>query len=346
MAKTRLIKSTLAATVLACSLSASADMDTSWLTVEARGSADAFWAEDANGDLKNNLRTQDVEVIMTAQITENIKFVLKTELERMLRADDNDVSSDFDLESFIEEAYVEIRNVGGQPVAFIVGKQEIPVGMQKSLMPFDEAGTKNIIREQGVFGLTMRLDYNFFGLIDSAEVSVFETGRNDLDIGDVKGVSVKLNKQLTETIKATASYKYRGEAGAGGEDEQTFAIGAVYDDGTWTAYVEGIGMVDNAQYPDSDFAFTVGVARQVGPGQAVVEYNYIDNSMQQIGLGYNMKLTDHLSIGPEVRYNMPENGDDNVSFGVRATVDFTSDRKENENTLLGKKAAGDPLKKK
>ena len=68
--------------------------------------------------------------------------------------------------------------------------------------------------------------------------------------------------------------------------------------------------------------------------------------MQQIGLGYNMKLTDHLSIGPEVRYNMPENGDDNVSFGVRATVDFTSDRKENENTLLGKKAAGDPLKKK
>lgn len=347
MVKLRLIKSMVASSVLACTLSAQADMDTSWLTVEARGSADAKWAEDSSGDLKESLSTSDVEVIMTAQITKNIKFVLKTELERALRTSGTDVSSTFDLDSFIEEAYVEIRNVAGQPVAFVVGKQEIPVGLQKTLMPFDEDGTKNIIREKGVFGLTMKLGYNFFGLIDSAEVSVFETGRDDLEIGDIEGMSVRVNKQLSEVVKASASYKYRGSAGAGGEDEHTVSVGAVYDDGTWIAYVEGIGMVNHADYPDADFAVTLGAGRNIGPGQAVVEYNYIDSAFHSIGLGYNLKLTDHLTIGPEVRYNMYEDGrEDGAQFGVRATVDFTDDRKENENTLLGNKASGDPIKKK
>ena len=153
----------------------------------------------------------------------------------------------------------------------------------------------DLTRVDEVFGVTMRLDTDFFGLIDSVEFSTFENEAGDLDIGDMDNFAVRVNSQITDQISASASYMNRND-GTDGDREHRASIGFIYSDGAWNAWVEGIGMVNNTQYPDADFGATVGASRDLGFGTVAVEYNYIQDSLHQIGIGFQTEIADGLTI--------------------------------------------------
>ncbi len=301
--------------------------DSEFLEVDGLTQLDVTGNEDASGDYQSSLNLR-ANITLTANLSEHVRAVIGAELNQLLRENGVDSSSiDFDFEEFIKEAYIEIRSIEGQPVAFILGKHEIAFGQNYSAMSLNSEGGSSVLsgltRENQVFGVTMKLDTNFFAFLDSVEVSAFENEAGDLDVGELDNVSVRVRRQLTDLISAQGSYMNRDNGKKPGtttdaDREHRTSLGLIYDDGSWTAYVEGIGMVDNKENPTADWAATAGLARNLDIGRVAVEYNYIEDSLYQIGVGFQTELTDGLTIGPQIDYVKKEIEDDGeVVIGAR-----------------------------
>lgn len=338
--KTAIALTTLSAITLSSGISAKL-FDSDFLEVDGLTQLD-YTNADADADEHEGNLDLRANVTLTANISDQVRAVLGLELRQRLMDQGVDADSiDFDLEEFIKEAYIEIRNVAGQPVAFIVGKHQMAFGQNFSAMSMTDEGSSAVLgdltRVDEVFGVTMRLNTNFFGLIDSVELSAFENEAGDLDIGDMDNFSVRMNSQITDQISASASYMNRND-GTDGDREHRASLGFIYDDGTWTAYVEGVGMVNNAKHPDSDWAATVGVSRDMGFGRVSVEYNYIQNSLHQIGVGFQTEITDGLTIGPQVDYIQREGEDDGeIVAGVRMRYTHSNKAPERKtDTILNR----------
>ncbi len=94
---------------------------------------------------------------------------------------------------------------------------------------------------------------------------------------------------------------------------------------------------NNPQYPNSNFAITVGGMMRVHETtDVIVEYNWVEKELQEIGLGVRTALTRNLSIGAEVRYRNYVERDNEVIFGIMLTYNFgNSEHTGNENYLFG-----------
>ena len=173
-----------------------------------------------------------------------------------------------------------------------------------------------------MIGLTVALaNVPFFDLV---EASAFETTPGDLHIGTIDGGSVRLTKNLTDKISAELSLLHAGHGAA--KNESRASLGFIYSSGKWTAWVEGIFLRGNEEFPDAGFSVTAGTSRVWGPGKVAVEAVYIQKSLAQIGLGYILQGTPHFSVGPEIRYTRTDNSADNLALGVRALFTFDTRR--------------------
>ena len=95
-----------------------------------------------------------------------------------------DFNSDFDLQKFIREAYIEIRNINNIPVAIIIGKQPITFGQNIQEMPgWANSPMRNLQELREVYGLTITLTKSALGLFDQIEYSLFEQESGDLSLG-------------------------------------------------------------------------------------------------------------------------------------------------------------------
>lgn len=248
---------------------------------------------------------------ISATISDDIKLVIALKLRLIFSEQGAQLPADFDLEKWISEAYITIRNFGGAPVAVIVGKHRIAFGQNISEMPMFEHNSPlyNMTRYDEVIGFTVMLqNVPFFDLV---EISKFETGRGDLDIGEINGSAVRLTKQLTEKIKSEISYMSR-------DSDRTVSLGFVFDDGHWTVWSEGV------YRENSDYGLTIGAAHKLGPGRVMIEGSYLKDSLRQLGIGYELSLQDNVTIGPEVRYTEYDNGEGAWSLGVRTRIIFRS----------------------
>jgi hypothetical protein len=313
-------------------------LDTSWLSVS--GEANLDYLANSSNDYETNLRAQDARITLAAQLGANIKAVLSAQLSETLRQNGVDVKGDqFDLDQFIHDAYVEIKlDAAGQPMAVIVGKQAIPFGQNASRMAMYKDnllyGVTNIDQ---VVGLTVKLDKGLFAMLDGVEASVFENGVGDLKISKDKGLAIRVSKKLAEKFTATASGVIAEQAGSDVKDRRA-SLGVVMDngDGSYKIYAEGVVRDGNlaADPKKANYAATVGGAMQVGPGEVVVEYSWLEKSMQQVALAYNLPLGENLTISPEVRRNIYDNATgkaDDTTIGVRAKASFGASQKAKRN---------------
>lgn len=132
-----------------------------------------YFASSTN-DYASNLRAQDARITLTAKLSENIKAVISAQISETLRQNGVDVNGEkFNLNKFIQEAYIEIKmDMGGNPVAVVVGKQAIPFGQNASKLPMFR---DNLLYDVGtidqVIGVTVRMDRNLLKFLDSAEIS-------------------------------------------------------------------------------------------------------------------------------------------------------------------------------
>ncbi len=283
---------------------------------------------------------EDSHVTLTASWNEKIRAVVRTRLQELFVENEIDFTDDFDLENFIEEAFIEIKNIGGMPVAVVVGKRPIAFGQNVEAMPiYTQSALYGINEIKDVMGVTIALEEGLFGLVDSAELTLFENEAGDLDIGDVKGLSVKVTKDLTENIKMTLSHVSTEESADGAEDEDrrtSLGFIASTDDGTLVGWAEGTLLSNNPEYPNASYAITVGASKQVTESTSIiVEYNHIEDQIHEYGIGAMMNLTKGLSVGTEVRYRDNRDiTDDEVIFGLTAKYALGANL-ENDEYLFG-----------
>jgi hypothetical protein len=268
----------------------------------------------------DGLRHKDI-ITIDAQLTNKIRAVIKMKFTHWFKKNGiNNPENEHKLDNILNQAYIEIREIGGIPMAIVIGKHHIAFGQTFPGMPlYDNDPMFLPSLQDQVIGFTVSLaDVGFFDLI---QISGFETGAGDLDIGTFDGGSVRFSKQVTDKIKAQVSYMYNGHGDM--DEEHRGSIGFVYESGEWTAWMEGIYLNGSAKYPDSDFGITAGVRKQWGPGKVVVQLSYVHEALAQIGLGYIIAINEYLTFGPEVRYtNYNDGRGDDVSIVMRLTYKF------------------------
>lgn len=309
-----------------------APVSSNWLKVEGEANLDYF-AKDSN-DYETNLRLKDSRVRLSAQVARGLKAVVGAEISRRLIKDGVSVGSQvFDIERFINEAYIEIRmsEITGTPVAVVLGKHAMAFGQQVSGLPmYQDNLLYNLGKKEDVIGVTVTLEKAALaGVIDSLELSVFEAGEKDLKIADVGGMSIRMSKAIAQQLKATASGMAIGKDNnyVWADAEKRAALGFVYTGkkGTWKAYAEGIYFEGNAANPNKNWGTNAGVAVKAGPGDVVLEYAYLEATAHQIAAAYNLPVGHNLVISPEVRYNFNNDGSEEFRAGVRSKVKFNSE---------------------
>jgi hypothetical protein len=267
-----------------------------------------------------------------------VRAVLTTSLTATFEDGNIELEDDFSLEEFITEAYIEIKEVGGSPVAIIVGKQAIPFGQKVEEMPiFGNNPIEDLYGIDEVFGLTVKLDQGLLGLLDSASISAFETESGDLSIGDINGISVKISKELSKNIALNAGAA-RMSSDSGDETRMTVGLIGKSDSGDLVGWVNGMLFSNNPKYPNSDFAITAGAKYQLTKStDVVVEMTYVEKEVMQYSIGTNVAVTSRITVGAEVRYNDYEDAkEDEIVFGLNTRYTFgVNDYGPNEEYIFG-----------
>jgi hypothetical protein len=315
-------------------------IDAPWLGIESEVNFDV--TKQDGSEFEETIQTRDAEITFEVLVTEGLKFVVQTELERLLRENGEDQSSEeFDMDSFIEQAYIQIEldKVSGLPRAIITaGKGDTAFSQELSEMPMIQDNLTAALNEQtGVIGLTVGIPVDALPMVDAVALSVFENGEGDLEIDEKLGLAASVKGQLGEKVRAelSAMMKETAEDQDMEDMEKRATLGVVYDngDGTWTVYAQG-SLFDNvADHADANYAGTIGATYNAGPGTVVVEYSFIEATAQEIGAAYKIPVGSNLVLAPEIRHRMNEGDqDDSTTFGIRATLKF---KKEASKALHG-----------
>lgn len=286
---------------------------------------------------------------LSAEWKNKIRGVIKTKLENIFQDNRVEFNDDFSLSEFIREAYIEIREVNGSPMAIVVGKQPMAFGQNVEAMPlFADNPLADMQDIEEVFGVTVDLSEGLFGVFDQAELSVFETEGEDFKIGEIDGVSVRLSKMLTDQVLLTLSHAELGNNHLDTDNERRTSVGLIGEstDGVLVGWVEGLYFSNNPEYPNADFGITTGGMMRVhDTTDVIVEYNYIEKELHEIGVGVRTNLTQNVSIGAEVRYQnyVEDNKDSDVVFGISLTYRFGSTPySKNDTYIFGQDNEEDP----
>lgn len=288
-------------------------------------------------------------VSLSVEWKNKIRGVIKTKLEQIFQDNRVEFNDDFSLGEFIKEAYIEIREINGSPMAIVVGKQPMAFGQNVEAMPLFENNPLSEMQDiDEVFGVTVDLSEGLFGVFDQAEFSVFETEQGDFKIGEVDGVSLRLSKMLTDQVLLTLSHAELGNSHLDTGHERRTSVGLIGEstDGVLVGWVEGLYFSNSPEYPDADFGITTGAMMRVHETtDVIVEYSYIQKELHEIGLGVRTNLTENVSIGAEVRYQnyVEDNRGDDVIFGISLTYKFGSTPySKNDTYLFGEDNEEDP----
>jgi len=294
-----------------------------------------------SSDGRDSLNLNSSYISLNAEWKNKIRLVLTAKLEAIFEDNKISFTQDFSLGEFMEEAYIEIKDVGGSPIAVIVGKQPIPFGQNVQAMPLFENNPLASLQEiNEVYGLTVDMTEGLFGIFDQVEISAFETEKGDLELGSIDGISVRLSKILTDNILLTLSHAELGNGHLTTGNERRSSVGLIGEsnDGMLVGWVEGMYFSNNPDYPDSKFGITVGAMVRVHrTTDVIVEFNYVEKELRQYAIGTRTALTESLTLGLEVRYNdYVTSRDDEVVFGVNLSYAIGSSRpKPNQEYLFG-----------
>jgi hypothetical protein len=189
-----------------------------------------------------------------------------------------------------------------------------------------------------VFGIT--LTFRDIGFFDLVQVAGFESKGGDLNIGSIDGASIRLTKQITETLSLRLSAAQVKRQNL----EKLVSVGFIQRSGKWNFYGDFVYRRGHARrisqhspihehdhehetghgHDDiswsGNYSAMLGLSRKFGPGVATMEITYIDQTLLQLGIGYSLDITENLSVGAEVRHTHQHSGERDTAVFVRVTV--------------------------
>lgn len=292
--------------------------------LEISVSADINGSASYDGD-DDSYSLSESTVTLSMDWDNKVRAVITANLEKLKEDGELDFIDDFEVEEFIRDAYIEIKNVAGTPVAMIVGKHRMAFGQNAQKMPVhNESPLANLQEIEEVVGLTLRLENGFLGTI---EASFFETEAGDLGIGDETGMSIRLSRALTDRISASVSYASMTNQDGSEEDRLSVGVIARVNDQI-VAYAEAINSDDGS----SDYwAFTLGAEYTIDAKNSVnVEFNTIEDELDQYGIAFSHKLSESTTVSLGLRHTSYDDGSDDetsVTASVRHTMGKTLKRR-------------------
>lgn len=264
-------------------------------------------------------KMQDLEFIGGVLLTEGIKAVVRMELK-------NADLSDIEIEETLEELKLSIAidEVTGNPRALITN---LDIGIIKAVFASkvgENSNRKNNFLydynkdDSGVVGLTMEINPELLMLVDSARISVYETGTMDgFDISDEKAVAAELTKQIGDFA---VQFSTRWKEIAGEEDQWTNQLAVVWDTGegyrVWASAIH----VNDDSIEGQSMGYTVGAAYDLTWGTLFAEAEFIPDYATAVTLGANIPVARGVTVGPYVRQVMGDSVDDDTQFGVNVTI--------------------------
>ncbi len=309
----RTVLYTLFALAVIASLGSSAFADPPSLEIEGAIRSDILFRRQDSGKIQDDMNSSETYLRLSSDLSRFVRVAVAFELDRDLRENGRwTEQSKLSIEELLREASIEIHDVGGVPVAFVIGKQEIAFGQAVTAMPAFTRGalyeTQTINR---VLGLTVRLDKTVLGIIQSIEASAFSSETDSRlshgSIGKIDSASVRVKGEIFEGLQFSVSAAHLGNKHLGSDStEQRYSVGLIYTDpkGVWKTWIEGLYHADknNPRYGENaHFGITAGALRRAGPGDVVAEVSWIQNVMTEVGIGYRLLVTPNVTVGPEVR---------------------------------------------
>ena len=349
-----------------------ADLQTKWVEFEGTLRLDNDLNPDAHGDPQYNLRTQRFETQtsfrlpgkMPERIAKQILFIIRTRMEQNVIVDGKPQINYIPILDHIKEVYIEIKQVGGLPIAVVWGSTEVAYGQ-------DYPGTIDLQNDAAhgmtdpdrgqVKGFTLALDKKLIPFFDKVEANFFSPNPKltSAPFSHFDGLAFRLTKNLNKYFSTEVSILRKGNSyDPSLEPEADVSFGGVYQRGAWTFWGEGIKMDHAQKYPDAPLGGTMGMSRELGPGEIDLEGTGIKNTLSQYALGYKLFVTKNWSIGPTFRYTVCRGGDagcvaargygEGPSMGVAVRYNFGGGGGNLNHKWLRKKSdpGGTPSEKK
>ncbi|MBM3381887.1 MAG: hypothetical protein FJY29_05540 [Betaproteobacteria bacterium] len=257
-----------------------------------------------------------LDIVLSAEITKQIILNLKMELGYSFN--EKEFSSGA-LEELLTEAYIEVKNVGGKNVAFIVGKHPIAFGGDLPTLPNGDTDLDANTREfTEIIGLTVQL--SDLGVFDLVELSGFESGAGDLTLGSINGTAIRVSKEVLKDLSVTASSM---TAKGSSDREWRGSVGFIYESGKWTTWSEGQYLSGNAEYPDANYVVKSGLSYGESGNKITVGATAVENYFSEVGIGYEYGITQNATFGPQIRYRKSwDLGTDEFIVEARTTIRF------------------------
>lgn len=281
-------------------------------------------------------------VQLSLEWRQRVRAVITARLDHLFDENNVHFTDDFSIGEFIQDAYIEIREVAGSPVAIVVGRQHIPFAQGVEAMPFYKNNPLYELQDiEGVYGFTVNLTQGLFGLFDQAEVSVFESEGGSFKLGRIDGMSLRLSRMITEHWLLTLSHARLGNNHLGDDARETrTSIGLIGEtrDGVIVGWAEGMIITNNPEYVETNLGLTAGVMMNVYRAtDVIVEYSWLQKELQEIALGVSTNLSKRVTLGAEIRYRHNFSQRNDVITGVILTFVFgNSPYSHNYDYLFGR----------
>jgi hypothetical protein len=293
-----------------------ADGQTKTVEVEANVRVDSDFNPDAAGDTKYSLRLKKVEGQASirlfrdvpCKVAQEILLVIKGKMEQDVIVNGVLDANHMNAADYLKEAYIELKRVGGLPIAIIVGTTDVSYGQDyHGTLDFNlDASHAMADGDQGkVKGFTVVLDKELIKIFDDLELSVFTSNPDFFGSGvsQLDGFAFRVNKTIAENLDLEASYLHKENSYKPTlEPETKVSLGATFHSGLYTIWGEGVAMRNSKEYANADFGVTAGVRRITGPGRIDLEATAIQRTLKQYAAGYELFITKHLTVGPTFRY--------------------------------------------
>ncbi len=287
---------------------------------------------------RDNIGIRRMELKLEQEWSEHLRSAIGFKITQQLRKNGRSDVEHSEIEEWLEQAYIEIREIADKPIAFIIGMQRVAWGQDLQKMPISD---NNLFRplsnddQKQVVGITMVLEENIFHFLDKLEVSIFESDPS-LSFGKVDGAAVRFSKTIANNVQTQLSFLHKGNGhDSRSKAEDRISLGLIYSNGDWTTWIEGIGFQNSNIYKDARYGFSAGAAKKLGArGEVIIEGTWIDRSLKQMGIGYIWKFSKNWSIGPEIRISSHEknkNSENEFSAGFRLQYQFQKKSSANHN---------------
>lgn len=273
----------------------------------------------------------DAHFRFEAALREGVKAVVKMRIEQLLRENGHRTPlQEIDWEEAIEDAYIKIETdkISGLPRAIVtLGKQEMAFGAEADQTPLHHDNLlEDLSEEDEVIGITVELPVNFFRVIDSVAVSLYETGSDDFRISRKRGGSIQLKKEIGDFLEAQVSALLKENEGEAKLEKRASAGFLIKTPAGYKLWAQGLFFDHNPEIPDTTWGAQIGGSADIGPGAVIIDWEYLSKHAHELTLAYSLPVNTALVIAPEIRFrhDLGGIGANETRVGVRTRLGFSN----------------------